>query len=214
MGRFSAILGVCACLCGSLGCRHRAVQQVVLPAQTPVALEPSPSLPSLSMETTPGASLPAVPVATDEPKPKKSHRRTRPTQTAAAPITNPGPSATTAPATATVGAVRADGSAGQPPEAANNPPLSATEIGVFTVGGEQNPHSRRDAADLIANNDKRLGSLSSETVRQQAPLVSKVRTFQRDAEQALGSGDTEGAKTLATKGKLLLDDLDRGVPSQ
>ena len=85
---------------------------------------------------------------------------------------------------------------------------------MFTVGGEQNPHSKRDAADLIANNDKRLTGLSTEVIRSQGTLVSKVRTFQRDAEQALGSGDAEGAKTLATKGKLLLDDLDRGVPSQ
>ena len=190
---------------------------VVLPAQTPVAMAPAPTVPPLLVET-PRADLPPVPVAVEGPKPKKTRKRTRPTQTAgignAVPETA-GPSALpVVPPTATVGAVRADGSAGQPPEQTNTPPLSPSEIGVFTVGGEQNPHSKRDAADLIANNDKRLTGLSGEVVRSQAPLVSKVRTFQRDAEQALGSGDAEGAKTLATKGKLLLDDLDRGVPSQ
>jgi phage shock protein A len=34
-----------------------------------------------------------------------------------------------------------------------------------------------------------------------------VRNFQKQAQQALKAGDPEGAKMLATKGKLLLDDL-------
>ena len=60
---------------------------------------------------------------------------------------------------------------------------------------------------MITANERRLESLPTDTVRSQAALVSKVRTFQRDAQQALDSGDAEGARTLATKGKLLLDDL-------
>jgi ribosomal protein S20 len=39
--------------------------------------------------------------------------------------------------------------------------------------------------------------------------VSKVRNFWKDAQDALKSGDAEGAKTLATKAKLLLDDLEK-----
>ena len=66
---------------------------------------------------------------------------------------------------------------------------------------------------MIAANDRRLVAA---TAREQGDvsLLSKVRNFQKEAEQALNSGDAEGAKTLATKGKLLLDDMDRGVPSQ
>ncbi len=40
--------------------------------------------------------------------------------------------------------------------------------------------------------------------------MSNVRNFQKQAQQALKTGDAEGAKTLATKGKLLLDDLETG----
>jgi len=36
-----------------------------------------------------------------------------------------------------------------------------------------------------------------------------VRNFRKDAQEALKSGDAEGAKTLATKAKLLLDDLEK-----
>ena len=39
--------------------------------------------------------------------------------------------------------------------------------------------------------------------------ISKIRNFQRQAQEALTSGDLEGAKTLATKAKLLLDDLEK-----
>ncbi len=39
--------------------------------------------------------------------------------------------------------------------------------------------------------------------------VSKVKNFLKDAQEALKTGDAEGAKTLATKAKLLLDDLEK-----
>ena len=39
--------------------------------------------------------------------------------------------------------------------------------------------------------------------------VSKVKNFLKDAQEALKTGDAEGAKTLATKAKLLMDDLEK-----
>ena len=85
---------------------------------------------------------------------------------------------------------------------------------MFTVGGDQSPRNKQEAASLIAANDRRLALVGGERGHVDPSLLSKVRNFQKEAEQALNSGDAEGAKTLATKGKLLLDDLDRGVPSQ
>ena len=64
------------------------------------------------------------------------------------------------------------------------------------------------ATDLIASNDKRLKQLS-EKAKAQQDQVSKIRNFQRQAQDALKSGDAEGAKTLASKALLLLNDLDR-----
>jgi len=66
---------------------------------------------------------------------------------------------------------------------------------------------QQEAVDLIAANEKRLNALSAQIVEAEKAQISKVRNFQRQAQEALSSGDAEGAKTLATKAKLLLDDL-------
>ena len=62
---------------------------------------------------------------------------------------------------------------------------------------------------MIAANEKRLSALPAQIVEEQKPQISKVKNFQRQAQEALNSGDAEGAKTLATKAKLLLDDLSK-----
>ncbi len=62
---------------------------------------------------------------------------------------------------------------------------------------------------MIAANEKRLNALPSQILDEQKAQISKVKNFQRQAQEALSSGDAEGAKTLATKAKLLLDDLSK-----
>jgi ribosomal protein S20 len=62
---------------------------------------------------------------------------------------------------------------------------------------------------MIAANEKRLNALSAQILEEQKPQISQVKNFQRQAQEALTSGDVEGAKTLATKAKLLLDDLSK-----
>jgi ribosomal protein S20 len=37
--------------------------------------------------------------------------------------------------------------------------------------------------------------------------AAQIRTFLKQAEQAMDNGDMDGAHTLATKAKLLLDEL-------
>ena len=93
--------------------------------------------------------------------------------------------------------------------ASAEPPTEAAAIGALTSGGEANPRSQQEAADMIAANEKRLSALPAQIVEDQKAQISKVKTFQRQAQEALTSGDAEGAKTLATKAKLLLDDLSK-----
>jgi ribosomal protein S20 len=62
---------------------------------------------------------------------------------------------------------------------------------------------------LIAANERRLSGLPTHKVEAEKSQLSKVRNFQKQAQDALSTGDTEGAKTLATKAKLLLDDIDK-----
>lgn len=192
-GRTRAAVTLCAVLCpllclGAAGCRHKKVQPVVLPQQTPVALEPVKTPEQPPMLETPKPEQPPVPVASAASRPMPRKKRSKPA-VAAAP-----PPAPVEPPTQTV---TAEGS-----------PV-ATAIGELTPGGEQNSKTLQEASDLIASNEKRLGALSETKAKTQRSLISKVRNFQREAQQAMQSGDLEGAKTLATKAKLLLDDIEK-----
>jgi ribosomal protein S20 len=91
--------------------------------------------------------------------------------------------------------------------ASAEPPAEVSAIGELTAGGEANPKSQQEAADMIAANEKRLNALPAQMTDDQKAQISKVKNFQRQAQEALNSGDGEGAKTLATKAKLLLDDV-------
>jgi len=82
-------------------------------------------------------------------------------------------------------------------------------IGELTAGGATNPQAQQEATELIGSIQKRLNALSAQTVRRQRAQVNRVRNFWSQAKDALNSGDTEGAKTLATKAKLLLDDMEK-----
>jgi ribosomal protein S20 len=88
-------------------------------------------------------------------------------------------------------------------------PPEETAIGALTAGGEASPQTKQEAADLIASSEKRLNALPAKKAEDEKAQVSKVKNFLKDAQEALKSGDAEGAKTLATKAKLLLDDLEK-----
>ena len=183
------------------GCHHRRLQPVLLPPRTPVALAkvPDPGAPPLVEAQT--TKLPSVPTADAVEKPKRVKRH--------APKPTP---VVQQPAAVTVAPTK------KAPETASAAAPTKTEpavaeIGALTVGGAQSPRALQQANELLASNERRLNSLSAEAVKAQAELVAKVRNFQKEAQQALASGDAEGAQTLATKGKLLLDDFDKAGAS-
>ena len=196
-----------AMLLGLSGCSfHRKVKALVLPPFTPVELAQvaEPEDPPM-LEADEDEDLPPVPVAEGAVVPKHPKRKVTkvvvqtppPPQQEAAPVAAP-PTPTPAPAPVQVAAAGTEAS-------------NASVIGDLTPGGDQDPKAQKEASDLIAENERRLNGLSAETTRSQAPLVSNVRNFQKQAQQALRTGDAAGAKTLATKGKLLLDDLEKGA---
>ena len=173
-------------LCGLSGCRHKVQLAPVPVIQTKVDLLEVPEPDDLPLlEPTPLRTLPE-PTAAAAAKLKRERKRT-------AKIV---PAAPAAPAPAT-------------PTASEAPSAEVTAIGALTAGGEANPQTKQDAADLIASIEKRLNALLSQTTEDQKAQISKVRNFWRDAQEALKSGDAEGANTLATKAKLLLDDLEK-----
>jgi hypothetical protein len=154
------------------------------PIQTPVVLEEIPPGENQPMLEIQPVRLPPLPIAAAASQPKRERRRSA---AKAPPVVTPMP----------------------PPVVPATPPSDISAIGALTAGGEANPQTKQDAADLIVSIEKRLNALPTPTVEDQRAQINKVRNFWRDAQEALKSGDAEGAMTLATKAKLLLDDLDK-----
>ena len=98
----------------------------------------------------------------------------------------------------------------QPPvQAAAAPESAALAIGVLSIGGDAAPQGQQTARDLIAAITKRIAALPSKVADARKEQVRQVRHFLDQAQQALNSGDAEGATNLATKAKLLMDDLEK-----
>ena len=183
MKRFAAGLVFAALSLGLSGCLHKKAQAVVLPqSTTPVALETAPAPTNLPMVEVPVVKVPPVPVAAAASKPKRERRR--PAKVVPVPVAPP---------------VQV---------AAADVPAEGSPIGALTSGGDAGPQKRQAAVELIASNERRLKALSTDTVNAQRAQINQIRNFQRQAQEALDSGDAEGATTLATKAKLLLYDLD------
>ncbi len=80
-------------------------------------------------------------------------------------------------------------------------------VQVATTGGAAAPAEQQKAAAAIAEVEKRLGGLSAATLDAQKDGIVQVRNFLKQAHDALSSGDADGAMTLATKARVLLEDL-------
>jgi hypothetical protein len=173
-----ACLGASALLSG---CFHRQAPATV-PAvlQAPPTPPPTPAAPDMASDLPPDVGT-VPPVKVTEIRPRRPLKRTTPKSPA---------SETSAPVDTA--------SAGVPEE---------SPIGELSAGGDSNPQTQQDAAALIAATERRLSGFSPASARQQQEQLRKVRYFLKQARQALSSGDAEGARTLATKAKLLLEDL-------
>lgn len=102
------------------------------------------------------------------------------------------------------------------PAPKDEPSTPATEaapaelaIGSLSTGGDLAPQIQQQAQDMISSILKRIAALSAKTADAQKRQIRQVRHFLDQAQQALNSGDTEGAKNLATKARQLMDDLEK-----
>ena len=173
---------------GLSGCHHRTVVAPLPSVQTPVPLVGVPPATEGPVLEVPQVKLPPVPIAAAAAKPKREKKRPAKTVVTAPNVPEPAPAApVTSPAKA---------------------PAEENPVGALTAGGESNPQNMQEAADLIASIEKRLNGLPTPGNDNTKAQANQVRNFWRDAKAALKSGDAEGAMTLATKAKLLLDDLD------
>ena len=97
----------------------------------------------------------------------------------------------------------------EPPQVANNDAAAALAIGAISAGGDDTTHTAQQAQDLINSVLKRLSAVSSQLAAAQKREVREVRNFLDQAQKALKSGDSEGAHTLATKARLLMDEVEK-----
>ena len=175
----------CALTMGLSGCHHKQVVPPLPAITQPVDLATQPQPAKPQMVEAPAVKLPPPPMAASGGKPRREHRKGSKATAASTPVSPPVQVATV------------------------EPPSEQTAIGALSSGGDSSPRVQQEAADLIASIDKRLNALPSQKVEEEKAQISKIKNFQRQAQEALTSGDAEGAKTLATKAKLLLDDLEK-----
>jgi hypothetical protein len=88
------------------------------------------------------------------------------------------------------------------------PAAAASPIGQLTTGdsamGERTKH---ETADLIGETQQGLNGIKRTLSAEEKVTAAQIRTFLKQAQQALDSGDTDGGHGWATKAKLLLDEL-------
>ncbi len=182
------------CLLLLSGCHRHAKQVFALPPAPP---EIAPVMVSVPPPTHPTEPLPAPikPVVTVAPPPEKPAkkpsriRRVPPATTAIQPPASglPAPAQTASAAT--------------PPAA---PPIS---LGQLSAGGETAGNLRQQTIDLIHSQTQRVSGLQNAFVNEHKDDVEQTRLYIRQAQESWNTSDVEAAHTLATKAKVLLDDL-------
>ena len=92
------------------------------------------------------------------------------------------------------------------PEAASNPETPAVNaIGQLSSGDPET--ARKDIEDSIAATESKLKQITRPLSDQEQKTVAQIKEFLKQAKAALGSGDADGANTLALKAKVLLGEL-------
>ena len=178
------------------GCRHKTKaappQQAQAPAPPPSTMAHVPELPAL-----PPPSTPDVAVATntssgteEKPRPHKANRHH--------------PSTAKPAVTETANTPPADKP--QTPVAAGITP-DVSPIGQLSSTGEGTANGRRDVELLINNTENGLAGIKRTLNNDEQTIATQIKTFLAKAKQALADNDLDGAQTLATKAKVLLEEL-------
>lgn len=200
------------------GCSHKTSsppqQAQAPPLQTGKGtLNPPPKTAQQAEKTDTPLASPLPPPSTQsvplppEPAPKKVRRTKKPpakpadttSAATAAPVTSSQPSSS-GPGSATTQAV-----APQPSAAGGG---NASPIGQLTTGdsalGERTKH---ETSDLISETQQGLNGIRRSLSNDEKSTAAQIRNYLKQAQQALDNGDTDGGHLLATKAKVLLDEL-------
>jgi hypothetical protein len=156
---------------------------------------PASTLPQPTAQVTPPPLPPAKQPKVKRPKRSKTSQKTSDKNQTAAPAatqqaTNTGPNVPMEQATA------------------NAQAGTASPIGQLTTGDSATQaKAKQDTLNLISTTEQGVGNIKRPLSDEEQATLLRIRTFIRQAKQALDTGDSDGALTLATKAKLLLDEL-------
>jgi outer membrane biosynthesis protein TonB len=200
-----------AILCA--GCSHKnppmPQQAQAPPLQTGKGtLEPPKATQQAEKTDTPLASpLPppsaqSVPLPPPTPKKVRKPKKLKPADTPQ--VTAAGPAASQN-SQASAGSTTAQAT---PPAQLQTAPSSNSSIGQLTTGdsasGERTKH---ETADLIGATQQGLLGIKRALSNEEKATAGQIHNYLKQAEQALENGDADGAHLLATKAKVLLDEL-------
>lgn len=180
-------LWLLAALLPLAGCHHGHVRAAAPPSlptpePAPVAVSvPPPTHPTEPLPKPEAAPQPAPPAAA----PVKTPHHHRGTPAAAVPAA-PAPAPPITPA-----------------------PAATIDLGNLTTGTETGGQLRQESADLMRNQNDRLAKLPSPLQDRYAHQLNQVRLFLKQAQDSWQASDYEGARTLATKARVLLDEIQR-----
>lgn len=217
-------------LMSAMGCHHQTPQSqmppmqaqappVADPATHPVPMEIIPLEPKPDTDKT-VASVPAdmtpPPAAKPEKRRKPSAAKPLAAATTTPTIAKAQPPATTQPAAtptpAAVAPVQTQPPAAQSPattaSAAPHPSSAASPIGQLTEGDiSGTAQVQEETEKLIASTERGLTGLQRPLNAQEQETAKQIKKFLQQAREALLAQDAGGAKTLATKASLLLEEL-------
>jgi hypothetical protein len=197
------------------GCSHKnpvtPQQAQAPPLQTGKGtLEPPKTTQQAEKTETPLASPLPPPSAQSVPLPPPTPKKVRkPKKPKPAPADTPQVTAASP-----AGSQNSQGSTGSATAQATSPPqlqtaaTSNSAIGHLTTGdsasGEKTKH---ETADLIGATQQGLSSIKRSLSDEEKATAGQIHNYLKQAQQALENGDADGAHLLATKAKVLLDEL-------
>lgn len=184
MKRFGVGLAILA-LSWTTGCSHLPWRKTPPPKAQAPAIVPKPAPPAPVPAPAPKPVVPPppapAPAPAAAPKPVKKHVYHHKHKSVAKPATT-----TTAPPA----------------------PQANSLAGMLSEGDAAgNPALRKQTSALIATTERRLQLLPPARAASRKNTVTQVRLFLSQARQALAMNDLQGANTLATKAKILVDEL-------
>jgi hypothetical protein len=151
-------------------------------------------LPPPSAQSVP---LPPPPPPKKVRKPKKPKPADSPPATAGAPAASPNSQASGPSVTAQVTS---------PPQL-QTAPANNSATGLTTGDSASGERTKHETADLIGATQQGLIAIKRALSNEEKATAGQIHNYLKQAQQALENGDADGAHLLATKAKVLLDEL-------